>query len=345
VNYTVIALVPIVLLPIVLLLGFAGCVGEDAVLQARQEAAAEQKKADDAAAATKAADDKSKADAAAAAAAAQVEARRYENQVGNTPDLVSYWRLGEPANAADTVAKDSAKVGPRDGTYNNLAGIHRGQPGVLSLGTEPADKSAEFTGTQGYVEISYDALRNPPYDFTIELWLKPTDTTSSWQVVYGSYEVSGVSSGPDGSVVRGVVLDVIPAAPPIPGAPLQIRLRVGDGAAATTLMASLGDGLQTGGWRHVVATYAFNSKILSLYVNADGGQPAATSATAPAPITFVENKTAPTRIGAGLAAQQGPGVPAGGFFTGQIDEVALYRVPLAGADIKKHFLAAINPTP
>jgi hypothetical protein len=346
VSYTVLLLLPLLLLPIVALLGFSGCTGEDPAFIADQ-AKADQKKADDAAAA---ADKKQQDDALAAELAKQakeIAAKRYENQVGANANLVSYWRLGETANT--TVAKDSVVTAPKDGTYVNLPGITLGQPGALSLGSQPGDKSAEFLGSQGYVEVSpYDPLRNPPYDFTIECWIKPKGAVDKPGVIYGSYELNPAGAGGLREVVRGVVLDVIPGVPP--GMTPQIRLRLGSGGAKpATLTADLVDTHQFGGWWHVAATYQFNSRTASLYVNAAGGtpavtQPSTTAAPPTPPVTFVENQGAPIGIGAGLDENApGAGYSAGSFFTGQIDEVALYRVALAGSDIENHFLAAITP--
>jgi hypothetical protein len=346
VSYTVFLLIPLLLLPTVALFGFSGCTGEDPA-QIADQAKAEQKTADDAAAA---ADKKQQDDALAAEQAkqaAEIAAKRYENQVGAHANLVSYWRLGETANT--TVAKDSVATAPKDGTYVNLPGITFGQPGALSLGSQPGDTSAEFLGNQGYVEVApYDKLRNPPYDFTIECWIKPKGVVAKPEVIYGSYELNPPGAGGQRDVVRGVVLDVIPGVAPstIP----QIRLRLGSGGTTpTTLTADLVDTKQFGGWWHVAATYQFNSTTASLYVNAAGGAPAVMQPSTPPasptpPVTFIENKTAPIRIGAGLdETAPGPGYPAGAFFTGQIDEVALYREALAGSDIEKHFLAAITP--
>lgn len=340
-SHTILLLVPLLLLPIVALLGFSGCVGDDPA-QIADQAKAQQKTADDAAAAA----DKKQQDDALAKEAAEKAAKLYQNQVSAQAELVSYWRLGEAAGS--TVAKDSVATAPKDGTYMNLIGITFAQPGALALGSQPGDTSAEFLGSQGYVEVPYEKLRNPPYDFTIEFWIKPKVPVDKPEVVYGSCELGNPGAGPASDVIRGVVLDVIPGASP--GMTPQIRLRLGSGGGApATLTADLVDTHQFGGWWHVAATYQFNSRTASLYVNAAGGtpavtQPSTTAAPPTPPVTFVENKAAPIRIGAGLdESAAAAGYPVGGFFTGQIDEVALYRVALAGIDIKNHFLAAVSP--
>ena len=190
-SHIVLLLVPLLLLPIVALLGFSGCVGEDPA-QIADQAKADQKKADDAAAA---ADKKQQDDALAAELAkeaAEKAAKLYQNQVSANANLVSYWRLGEAAGS--TVAKDSVATAPKDGTYMNLIGITFAQPGALALGGQPGDTSAEFLGSQGYVEVPYEKLRNPPYDFTIEFGSSRRFPSTSLKSYTG--HVSWATQGP-----------------------------------------------------------------------------------------------------------------------------------------------------
>jgi Concanavalin A-like lectin/glucanases superfamily len=337
-------LVPILLLPIVLLLGFSGCTGEDPDLAA-QDARDTQRKQDDERYANENAKREKEFDAEKANLQGQIEAekkkradevfrKRYENQVLNNGFLLSYWRLGDAVSSL--VAEDSAQAMPKAGAYTT-AGVNRAQPdGALSVGTQSGDICAQFTGNQGYVEIDFDQLLNPPYDFTVELWINPEGNPTAPQTVYGSYELDSA-----GEVIRGIVIDVLPGSPP------DVRVRVGNGASSTALTASLGSGTQYGGWRHVAATYKFGNRTLSLYVDPAGGKPAKiqpdpNDATSPQ-VMFVENKTASTRIGAGLASNQGPPYPAAHFFKGYIDEVALYNICLDGQDIRLHHLAAVDP--
>jgi hypothetical protein len=319
---SLILLIALLVLPVVFLFVFAGCTGDDAKLVAAEEAAAAaEKKVEDAK--TKEAADK--------------EAAKYDNVIKGESTLVSFWRLGE-LETGNTVAKDSAPVGPLDGEYKFLLGISRGQAGALTF-KDPNDKAAQFKGTQGFVEVPYNGLRNPPFSFSVELWLLPEGSSTQPQVVLGSYELDT-----SGKVVRGFVLDVLRAPT------LRVRARVGNDTDSTSLDADLGDGSQNGGWRHVVMTYSGATKVLMLYVNADDGKADAQLPTpvAPAPVQYkaITNTAMPLRIAAGqLEVPTGSvGAPplgtVGLFFEGRLDEVALYRDVLDGATIKKHFGAA-----
>jgi hypothetical protein len=327
VTESLMLLIPFLVLPVILLFAFAGCTGEDPELIAARDAA-EKKLADE---------QKQQADEEKQHAADQ-EAAKYENIVKSESILVSFWRLDE-LETGSTIAKDSASVGPLDGEYKFLQGISRGQTGALALFKDPNDKAAQFKGTQGFVEVPYNGFRNPPFSFSVELWLLPEGTSTQPQVVIGSYELD-----PMGNVVRGFVLDVLRAPT------LRIRARLGNDTDFTSLEAGLGDGSQHAGWRHVVMTYSGATKTLMLYVDADTGKADAQLPTpsAPAPVQFkaITNTAMPLRIGAGQleVATGSPGTPPPGtvglFFEGRIDEVALYRDVLEGATIKKHFGAA-----
>jgi Concanavalin A-like lectin/glucanases superfamily len=316
-------LVPLLLLGLACLFPFLGCTGEDPTAAYERGKADEKKQQDDEDTAKKAQDQQ------------QAEQEKYENKVGLTPDIVSYWRLSE-GESGDMTAYDKAPDMPQNGEYKNVAGggVVRSVQGVLSLANEPGDKSAQFDGTRGYVEVPHDVLLNPPQDFSIEVWIRPeVPLPPQPQVVFGSYEVDA-----SGSVSRGFVLDVIidPANGP------RVRARVGYGAGFTSLDASLESGAEHDGWRHVVVTYSAEMGELILYVNSDNGVPDAQAPGGPppapqTPILYLKNETSPLRIGAGQTEAPAPAPTPAQFFKGRIDEVALYRVPLSGNEVKDHF--------
>jgi hypothetical protein len=333
---TIVAML-LLLLPVFLLFPFAGCTGEDYELkahEAEERATVAQKAADDLNKKI-AQDAKDKADADAAAAAA-AKALLYENQVNANPNLVSQWRLNE-LETGNVTALDSAPTAPLNGVYQFLQGMSRGEAGALTA-KDINDKAVEFKGTQGFVEVPPNALRNPPFSFSVELWLLPKGTATQPQVVLSSYELDAT-----GKVVRGYVLDVLR----VPT--LQVRARLGNGAGFTSLEASLGDGLDRGGWRHVVLTYNAPTSAAMLYVNADDGKADAElpNPTSPAAVTYsavVMPAATPLRIAAGqveVAAAGGAAIgTVGQFFEGRIDEVALYRTALDGSTIQNHSKAA-----
>jgi hypothetical protein len=319
---TLILVIALLVFPIVVIFGFSGCVGDEAQITQLQEQKKDlEDKLKDEQAKVGAAVDQDKKDEAAK------EAKKYHNVVKAEPNLVSHWRLSE-GEVGNAVAVDSAPDMPMDGEYKNLPGISRNVPGALALVADPADKSAEFDGAQGYVEVPYHLLLNPPLDFSIEVWINPMGTPAEAQVVVGSYDLD------NGKVVRGYVLETEMSPAPL------VRARVGFGSDATTIEASLGDGTEHGGWRHVVLTYENVAKQLKLYVNADNGIPdKEMGGTTGPPVFFVSNSNKPLRFAAGIGGAAGA---ASQFFKGRIDEVSLYRAALDGAKIRTHFLAGVS---
>jgi hypothetical protein len=312
---SLILLVALLVAPVILLFAFAGCVGEDPRVGELEKKVAEQDK-------EKAEQEKKEAE--------EAEAAKYDSIVKNAPNLVSYWRLDDGVpETGDTKARDSAPVAPLDGEYKRLLAISRGQTGALN--SDPQNKAVDFLGTEGYVEVPYDGLRNPPFSFSVEVWMKPALSSNEPQVMIGSYELDG------GNLVRGFVLDMLHSPAP------RVRARLGNGSPSpAALEASLGDGSEHQGWRHVVMTYSGASKTLTLYVNADDGKPDAQAAGVI--YTPVTGTTTPLRIAAGQHEGVAAGLLAPGslsrYFAGRLDEVALYREALDGPTIRKHFLAA-----
>jgi hypothetical protein len=77
----------------------------------------------------------------------------------------AYWRLDDKKGSPD--AKDSAP--------NQLNGKYRGTVSLEEASVLPKlSGAAGFDGTTGYVEVPYDMRLNPPMAFSIELWFKPT---------------------------------------------------------------------------------------------------------------------------------------------------------------------------
>lgn len=321
---SMLALVPLIVLGVVLLFPFMGCVGEDPYIQGRED---ERKEQEEKRAEEKKIEQQDKE--------AEEQAALYQSVVNAEPFLVSYWRLSE-GEVGDLTARDSAPDLPRDGQYKNAAGggVSRNVDGALTV-NQPADRSAEFDGAQGYVEIGHDGLLNPQQEFAIELWCRPEPgaLTAQPQVLVGSYMVDAT-----GAVNRGFVVDVLSDA-----AGPRVRGRVGNGTGFTEISASMEGGYEHDGWRHIVVSYSVATKVLQLFVNADNGAADASLPAAPpapqTPVFYVENNTNPFRIGAGIT-EAPPSPAAAHFFKGRIDEVALYRAPLDGSRVKLHFQRA-----
>lgn len=325
-------LIPIAVLAIVLLFPFVGCVGVDPDVHEQTEKERDEARGKVGDLEKQIADDKKQDEDDKAAAA---EAAKYQNVVLAEPDLVCYWRLNEP-DSASPQAIDSAPDEPKPGAYMLVQGLLHGQAGPLSPKNAP-NAAVEFLGTEGYVEVNYHPLLNPPEDFTIELWVRPPvppEPVVEPQVVVGSYELN-----PMGQMIRGYLLELLP------GTPQMIGGRVGSGTGATTIAAALPQPGLVDGWHHVVMTYSGKAdKRLRLYVDAaDAKFDKEVSPATGTPVEYEANVSMPLRIGAGQP--EGPGLSpavAGLFFKGRIDEVALYRVALEGAAVQKHFQSALS---
>lgn len=304
-NETLILMVAFVALPIVLLFATAGCVGEDPefVERARQEG-----------------HDAGVAEGIEKGVKAVGEEQLYNKSILQEPLLVGYWRLNEAQG--QTTLNNS--FGNHHGEYRFTAGIALAQKGVLALFEDPNDKSAQFLGTQGYADIPHSPLLNPP-ELTIECWVLPEGNDVGQQVFLGSYEIDAT-----GTVTSGYMIEIVRTGS-VGGVAetVKVRARLGGGGV---LEADLGPGLQREGWRHVVLTYRRSTpSSAKLYVNADGGAPAAEKDDVP---YIVLKNPQPLRLGAGQSA---PGV-AGLFFKGRLDEVAIYNGVLTNAQIQTHYL-------
>ena len=247
--------------------------------------------------------------------------QQYPTSILKEALLVGYWRLAEAQGSEVCADSSPNKI---DGEYRHTAGIKLGERGMLALFEDSNDKAAQFAGTEGFAQIPKPTVPassnlNTP-EFSLEVWLKPTGTSTQPQVVAGAYEADA-----SGEIVKGFLLEV---ERPATGYP-KVRARLGGG---TTLEADLGPGLQREGWRHVVLTYYSGvPQSVRLYMNADSGAPAAEKDN-----VVYEQPTSPQylRVGAGQSA---PDV-VGKYFEGLIDEVAYYNGPLTNSQVMQHYL-------
>jgi hypothetical protein len=312
----------LVIVPIVLLLSFAGC-GIDAVGTASPDIPLPDRHKDD--------DDKVREPpgvfvppGGTEVPVIQPDPNRYHNLVLNGPtELIAYWKLED--TAVNGTAADSGPL--------KRAGIYRGgvksADGVLRNGPGPADLATEVDGT-GRVDVAYAATLNPVSntDFSLEAWIRPVLPVTGRRVIAGSYRVGAAA----GSIDRGFVLELLAGTPP------RVRARAApDGSADAALTGGVA------GWHHVVMTYEGTPKRLRLYV--DGAAVAVDNAA-----TYVANRQAAAgdvvtalRIGAGQVEPYNAASPPGMYFLGRIDQVALYRGALPAVVIGDHFTTATSP--
>jgi len=181
----------------------------------------------------------------------------YHATVRATPDLQSYWRLGETSGST---AADSMEA--VSGTYSSAT---LGTPGLVGS----SDPAVSFAGTSNRMQASTSSYGFAGTSaFTVEGTIKPTTVDSTSRRIFSSEVLSG------GSVVNGYGLWNNGTANK-----LQVcRIPGGSYDCATTSAAA------TGLAKHVAATYGGTT--LKLYVN--GTQVASTTSkgSITAPSTF-----------------------------------------------------------
>ncbi|MFB7609975.1 LamG-like jellyroll fold domain-containing protein [Streptomyces gardneri] len=209
-----------------------------------------------------------------------------------------YWQLDE--SGGTTVVNKVAAVGA-NGTYTNAA---PGKPGAFGSGDRTA---AEFTGT-GWAELPGGHLPNT--DLSVELWFKTTKPG----VLFSDQE----KPLPDALAYAPVLY--VGSDNKLHG---QYFTR---GVGATNTSPNT---VTDNEWHHAVVTALGSTHTLYL----DGAQVAQTTTT---PVTHETNQRA--YIGAGYTAwwpaSAGNGVQ---YFTGQIDEVAVYPRTLTGDQVARHY--------
>jgi hypothetical protein len=224
--------------------------------------------------------------------------------LGDEPTAL--WRLAE---ASGPTADDA--IGNNDGTYSG--GVTFATAGALPGDPNP---SAEFDGSSGYVAVPFAANLNPQGSFSIEAWVNPSQSTD------GGGTPCPVSSAQMNSDRSG----------------WQIRQRdtgwqfvlythsgsavANDGIANT----AVGGAPALNTWTHLVGVY--NGTTTTLYVN---GVPYSSSASGyVANYDDGVNPPGPFTVGARSSLNN--------FFTGRVDEVALYNRTLTATEVNSHFL-------
>lgn len=232
----------------------------------------------------------------------------YSTAILQTAGLVSFWRLNEPSGSTATDSMDG-----NNGTYEGT--VSPGVPGLVSSDSQDSHNfGAQFDGSTSYVNVQFNANLNPP-KFSVEALVQPSGTGSGTQVIVSSdagYQLA----------LSGTVFQASIAA----GGALQPPVEVDAGAE--------------GGPPYYVAM-TYDGATLDLYVNpaASDGETNFLTNENPgngrfnsAPIGAYQPATSGAlRIGA--SADSGPGE----FFSGVIQNVAVYDVALDFTTIVDHF--------
>jgi len=227
--------------------------------------------------------------------------------IADTP--IAYWRLDESSGSS---AYDA--VGGNDGIYHSVT---LGLPGYSTLDSNTA---AGFGAVNTYIgSISGTGVNVSGHTrFTLEVWVKgPANQPDESTIIAKGNGSSGTTATEQFS------LDVA-------GGKYRFFTR---GSANTFFEADATVG-PNGTWQHVVGVYdddGTGNGSMYIYIN---GQQSGTGLLSPA---GVRASTDPVTIG---AKHLGNDPAYDGYFTGTIDEVAVYRAALSADQVLKHYAAA-----
>jgi len=209
---------------------------------------------------------------------------------------LSYWRLNEKSGL---VATDSGSL--RYNLSYAATGVTYGQQGALS---EASSSAVQLDGTTGrvYTATILSGLGfSAANQFSIELWIKTTQTASILLSNYVGFHF-------------GYYLDIFASKP---------RLILG--SAGVQLIFGFSSVVTDGSWHHLVFVHTASSRVL--YVD---GVLDATSYSSAASLT--DSTLADFELGAGIAGGYG-------FFNGLMQDVALYGYPMTATQVQTHYQA------
>ncbi|MGV9625460.1 LamG-like jellyroll fold domain-containing protein [Streptomyces sp. NPDC003487] len=212
-----------------------------------------------------------------------------------------YWRLDEPSG---TTAHSQNAALDGDGTYTNAT---LGTTGAFDTG----DNTAITLAGNGYAEIPGSILRGST-DLAVELWFKTTKP--------------GVLIGDQSDPIGGTTATGTYAPLLYVGTDGKLNGKFYSPGLGTAKVASA-ESVNDDQWHHAVVTATGTAQTLYL----DGVQAAT--------LTGAVNHQSNTRtyIGAGFA-KNWPAAPGDvSYFTGQIDEVAIYQHGLSADQVAEHY--------
>jgi RHS repeat-associated protein len=220
----------------------------------------------------------------------------------------SYWRLGE-AQGTSAGSEIAVNLGKDAAKYTSVT---LGTAGALTGST---DKAVSFNGTSSVVELPKGAVKKSR-DTSVELWFKASATGSGGPLL--GYQDKALSAA---STTGVPVLYV--------GTDGKMRGQLAGGSIAPlTSAATVNDGQ----WHHVVLSAMGGVQTLWL----DGAKAAERTGT-----TIEHSLLTFNQVGAAYATTPGSwpqwGTAAKRFFTGVIDEVAVYSHPLGQSAIVEHY--------
>lgn len=217
----------------------------------------------------------------------------------------TYWRLGDTFAAA------------ADSSAGNRMGLPYGGPrigGVAGALTGDSNRAASFDGTDDFV---YAPQRiSAPSVYSAEAWFR-TDTTSGGKIFgfgNGQPRRNATSPGLSSTYDRHVYMTNSG----------QLIFGVWASGAARTVVSA--EAYNDNAWHHVVATQGASG--MALFV--DGVRVASNTVTAN------QVSTGSWRIGGDSVTASWPNAPTSRYFSGSIDEFAVYPTALSPTQVANH---------
>ncbi|WP_435212544.1 DNRLRE domain-containing protein [Streptomyces sp. bgisy034] len=217
----------------------------------------------------------------------------------------SYWRLDEQDGATDAASDLPLVRDEYAGTYRD---VQLGTAGALAGST---DTAATFNGTTSYVQLPDKLVTDTPY-LTAELWFR---TTGSGVLL--SYQDHTLEEATTGKYTPALYV----------GTDGKLRGEFWNGAAAPITSSGT---VNDGAWHHAALTAAGNTQTLYL----DGAK----VGSATGEITQYDQRF--VYLGAGYWSNWPATAGTTGYFTGDIDEAAVYSRPLGARTIAEHHASA-----
>lgn len=235
---------------------------------------------------------------------------------GAPSNLVAWWRMGEGDVFSTLSDYGPSAVHPtvKDISGNNYSGtmtnMEAGDIASDNPGGNFAKRCLDFGGTDEYVTMGNVLAFERTQAFSVSFWLKTTD-------ISGPYLIAKMSATP---TFRGwgVALGT--------SGELIFVLRNDNATTNRIIVTTVTTGFNNGSWHHVVWTYDGSSTAAGCLCFIDGSSRSLTVTTNALSATIVD--TSALFLG---AASYG-GTP-GSFYTGKLDEVAIYNRQLSTTEI------------
>ncbi|HOM16014.1 MAG TPA: sialidase domain-containing protein [Thermoguttaceae bacterium] len=235
----------------------------------------------------------------------------YVNLVANKTGLVGYWRLGE--GSGTTAWEVLGLTG--NGTYVNVASGDYAKPGAIRF--DP-DTAVRFNGTNSYVNAGNDPDLNGNWSgLTVAAWVYP-DALNGVRLIAGKWAQTIAHDHFGLFLSNGKLL-----------------FAVANGAQAENGFSSTSS-LVANQWQFVVGTWDATTNQYSLYINGVLDSTGTRSATG-----LNTSSGAPLGIGAQISNTGS----VSRYFSGLIDEVAIYNRALSAQEIFQLYALATVPEP